>query len=629
MVTLLRPVRSCESDHRQGVPNSRVWPPALLVAVTLLLCLAGCASGPRRPEPIPRGDYTFAREHIRWFAQRKLAEHKVVGAAVALVDDQEVVFAEGFGWADREAKTPATDETVFQVGSISKLFTAMAAMQLQEQGRLDIDRPLQAYLPDFAIGSRFPNAPPITLRSILTHHSGLPSDYLKGMWRPAPEPFNALPAKLAAEYVAFPPDFVFAYSNLGVALLGCAIENASGRPFAQYVHDSLLAPLGMSRSSFERTDAINEKLSKAYLKGRQQEVYALRDLPAGSLMSSARDMAAFARMIHARGTLANAQILREPTFAEMLRPQNETVALDFDLRVGLGFFILPTYNDEIGPIVGHDGSTLTHNASLAILPKHKLAVVVLTNSDTGADVTEAIAHESLSVALETKTGLKLPPLDGPPAADAAVQDGRPASGPAETPTSSPQDLARLAGTYVTAEGLLKIKADGERLRATTESGTLYFIPQGGGTFRAQVLLLGLLPIAEDQLRKVRVGFARVGARDVLYGYYRGIRVLFGERIRPPEVPQSWRERVGEYELVDRGEDYRLFDNVRLTYRDGLLTLSVRLPDFDDSETLVLAPLSDSEAIAMGLGRGLGETIRVEPWEGRESLAFSGYHFVRK
>lgn len=595
----------------------------------LLAGLAGCTAAPRRPDPIPRGDYTFAREHIRWYTQKQLAEHKVVGAAVALVDDQEVVLAEGFGWADRESGTPATDETVFQVGSISKLFTAMAVMQLHEQGRLDIDRPLRDYVPDLAIGSRFANAPPITLRSILTHHSGLPSDYLKGMWRPAPEPFNTLPAKLAAEYVAYPPDFVFAYSNLGVALLGCAIENACGRPFVQQVQDALLRPLGMTDSSFEQTEAVRAKLSKAYLKGRQQEIYALRDLPAGSLMSTARDLAAFVRMVFADGRLGDAQIVAPETLAEMLRPQNEAVALDFDLRVGLGFFILPTFDAEIGPIVGHDGSTLTHNASLAMLPKHKLAVVVLTNSDTGADVTETIVHEALSVALETKTGLKLAAVDDLTAAAAAAAASGPADRPVEAPTSSPEDLARLAGTYVTAEGLLKVKAEGKRLRATGENGTLYFIPQGDGAFRAQILLFGLLPIAEDELRKVRIGFARVGTRDVLYGYYRGIRVLFGERIRPPEVPQSWRDRVGEYEIVDRGEDYRLFDDVRLAYRDGLLTLSVRLPDFDDSETLVLAPLSDSEAVALGLGRGLGETIRVEPWEGRESLAFSGYHFLRK
>ena len=109
-----------------------------------------------------------------------MSKHDVTGLSIALVDDQQVIWARGFGFADKERNLPAAAETVYRVGSISKRFTATAAMQLAERGKLDIDRPLATYLPGFSIKSRFPEAGSITPRTLMTHHAGLPSDRLKG-----------------------------------------------------------------------------------------------------------------------------------------------------------------------------------------------------------------------------------------------------------------------------------------------------------------------------------------------------------------------------------------------------------------------------------------------------------------
>ena len=106
--------------------------------------------------------------------------NRIIGLSIALVDDQSVVWEQGFGFADKEKKLPATPETIYRLGSISKLFTATAAMQLADQGKLDIDKPVEVYLPEFSIKSRFTDAHAITPRNIMTHHSGLPRDYLKG-----------------------------------------------------------------------------------------------------------------------------------------------------------------------------------------------------------------------------------------------------------------------------------------------------------------------------------------------------------------------------------------------------------------------------------------------------------------
>jgi CubicO group peptidase (beta-lactamase class C family) len=119
-----------------------------------------------------------------------------------------------------------------------------------EQGRLELDKPLATYVPDFSLRSRFNNAAPITLSSIMTHHSGIPSDYLHGMLTRQPQPISSLPALIKGEYTAFPPNTVFSYSNLGMSLLGLVVQKVSGQKFASYMQQTLLSPLGMQHSAF-------------------------------------------------------------------------------------------------------------------------------------------------------------------------------------------------------------------------------------------------------------------------------------------------------------------------------------------------------------------------------------------
>ena len=378
------------------------------IALVVLL-LAGCASMPKRPESMTRGDYSSVREYISVLADKEMKEKDVTGLSIALVDDQRVVWAEGFGFADEANRVPATPDTIYRAGSISKLFTATAAMQLVEQGKLDIDRPLQTYLPEFSVKSRFPDAGPITPRTIMTHHSGLPSDYLKGMWADKPEPFEKEVNFLRDEYVAYPPNYVFSYSNVGVTLLGHALERVAGRDFAGYMEASVLRPLGMTHSAFSQAPDSSPLGSKAYLKGDEGDELPLRGIPAGGLNASVLDLARFMQMVFADGRAGERQIIKPETLAEMLRPQNGTVPLDLDFRTGLGWALSGLGGIDIrnaGPVAHHSGATLFHRSMLIVLPEHKLGVVVLANSATAGPVVNKVAAEAIKLALEAKTGIK-------------------------------------------------------------------------------------------------------------------------------------------------------------------------------------------------------------------------------
>lgn len=162
----------------------------LLVTAGLVALISGCATQPEKPVPLTRGNYGYAKSYLRWLIPREMSRAEVPGLSIALVDDQRVVWSQGFGYADAERRIPATDQTLYGIGSVTKLFTAAAVMQLAEQGRIDLDVPLTRYLPEFSMRARFADAAPITPRNLLTHHSGLPGDYLKGMWTLHPAPFE-------------------------------------------------------------------------------------------------------------------------------------------------------------------------------------------------------------------------------------------------------------------------------------------------------------------------------------------------------------------------------------------------------------------------------------------------------
>ena len=225
----------------------------LFVIVTVCLLFIsvlpfGCTSLPKRPDFTREKDYEEVIRHLNTYIAKSMKKNKVIGLSIALVDDQEIIYARGFGYADQENNVFATKNTVYRAGSVSKLFTATAVMQLAQSGKVDIDAPYDTYVPEFSIQTRFSGAGAITPRNIMTHHSGLPSDYISGMFTLEPESLEQFLPRLKEEYTAFPPDLVFCYSNLGVGLLGPLIERVSKKGYVNYMNEEVLAPLGMINS---------------------------------------------------------------------------------------------------------------------------------------------------------------------------------------------------------------------------------------------------------------------------------------------------------------------------------------------------------------------------------------------
>jgi len=582
-------------------------------ALALGVLLAGCASPPPRPEQAVRGDYAYTRQYASWLIEREMKKHKVTGLSIALVDDQHVVWTQGFGYADQANGIPATPDTVYRVGSVSKLFTASAAMQLAEQGKLDIDKPLRDYLPEFSTRTRAAHSRPITPRSLMTHHSGLPSDWIKGMWSTHPEPFTRVVDDIRGQYVASRPGTVFAYSNLGMTLLGHAVQKVSGEDFAAYMERALLQPLGMSHSAFA-LQAQGPFAAKAYRNGKETEDPPLRDVPAGGLNSSVLDMSRFLEMVFAGGRSGEQQILKPQTLAEMLRPQNANVPLDFDLRVGLGWMLSGIDIGNAGPVAHHAGATLTFHSQIIALPEHKLGVVVLANSSSAGAVVGKVAAETLKLALAAKTGIRQPPPEQPVAAAPLTAHARQA----------------YVGYYDTPLGLAKVSDTLGQLRAEVMGKTFRLEPRADGGLGVEYRVLGLFPVSLGDLDHVTLRRASVAGHDVLVARSNGRDLLAGEKVVPEPLSQEWLRRLGDYEIVNAGDDAMLPDVVRLRNEDGLLVAEYSFAARPHMlARLALATVSPAAAVIQGLGRGKGESIQVVTVDGEERLLFSGLELRKK
>lgn len=589
----------------------------LALAGTTVL-LAACSVAPQRPESVARNDYDGIKAYASQLIRHEMDTNAITGLSIALVDDQRIVWTEGFGYADKANGKPASADTLYRVGSISKLLTATAAMQLAEQKKLDLDRPLKDVLPEFSIRSRFEGSDPITPRNLMTHHSGLPRDILKGMFTKNPEPFTELVRHVRTSDTAYPPNHAFSYSNVGITLLGRAIQNVSGAPFAEHMRHSVLEPLGMRTAGFAAEVASADQMSRAYRKGEPVAELALRDVPAGGLTASVVDLSRFLSMVFADGRAGSAQILKPESVREMLRAQNTDVPLDFNFHQGLGW-MLSTFGastiENAGPVAHHAGAMIHFRGQMYALPEHKLGVIVLANSASAGRAIDRVATETLSLALEAKAGIKQAKRTKPPAAD---------------PPWPVEKLQPYAGDYTSMIGHIRIRLDGERLRADALGRSFNLVPRSDGRLGVEYKLLGLMSIDLGALDTV--GFMRraVAGHDVLVASIGAQEMLLGERIQPPRDLAPWLKRLGRYEIVNAGDDHTFVEHIAVTEERGLLIAEIAVTEnFGPPQRLILQPLSDHAAILLGPLADGGGTLRCATSAGGdEQCSISGYALKR-
>ena len=319
-------------------------------------------------------------------APAALERHDVPGTAVAMVFGGELVWQGGFGFANADARTPVTTDTIFEAASVAKPVTAWAVLRLAEQGRIDLDAPIETYISDWSLPPSEFDHTQVTARRLLAHAAGTNFGGDPGV-----EPGENVPTLRAAAdgagleggaiRVAYPPDEAYRYSSKGYVLLEMAIEEATGTPFPEFVHKEVLEPLGMTSSGFEWTPALRDRAATGHdWFGNPLPHYEHATSAPGGLQTTAGDLARFlaATMTGPNGEPPGRGVISPQSVAETFTPYpfsgDETlIGLGYNLDTSTGVLVARKSGDHRGfkPIV-------------FAIPELGAALVILTNSDRAA-----------------------------------------------------------------------------------------------------------------------------------------------------------------------------------------------------------------------------------------------------
>jgi serine beta-lactamase-like protein LACTB len=486
-------------------------PTTLLALVGLFVFQHGATAQPAVPAA-PK--YAAAVAELDALVTEQVADKRLPALSIALIDDQQVVWAKGYGFQDRDRKTPATAETVYRVGSVSKLFTDVAIMQLVEEGRLDLDAPLTKYVPEFKPVGK-PEFKPITLRMLMAHRSGVIREPPVGNYFDPTEPsLEKSVLSLNGIDLVYPPGEKQKYSNAAIGLVGYTLQKTQKEKFETFVQRRVIDPLGMKSSSFLPTPVVKKNLADAVMwtyHGREfpAPTFELGVAPAGCMYSTVLDLAKFQSCLFAGGKVGDRQLLKPATIAEMFRPQ--FVEPDEKEGFGLGFLVSEFDGHKQ---VSHGGAIYGFATDWAILPGEKLGVIVVCSRDVANPVVNRIAAGAFRLILAAKHGKPLPK-------------------PERSEPLPADDARQLAGVYRTDDGWLEL---------TESAGRLYVTPgRGGARFRVHKSGDGLI---SDDVLAWGVRFGR--GPDTITTPNKTTLTREKDAGAPPEAPANWKGLIGEY-----------------------------------------------------------------------------------
>ncbi|MBD3226427.1 MAG: serine hydrolase [Caldithrix sp.] len=322
--------------------------------------------------------------HLWLEAQRDYEQ--IPGLAMAVVYDQQVIFQRGYGYSNLQTKQPTTPETIHSICSISKLFTSIAVMQLRDAGKLRLDDAVADHLPWYNIEQIYPDSPPVTIEGLLTHSSGLPRESDYPYWSFPEFQFpsrEAMIEKLSQQKTLYPAFKYFQYSNLGLTLAGEIVRELSGQPYAEYVNERIIEPLGLKDTRpYLPEDRYGGQLAKGYSamtrEGKRVPLpifQAEAITPAAGFSSTVEDLARFASWQMRLLDTNTVEVLHPNTLKEMHRVH--WLDKDWEYSWGLGFSISRMDNKTF---IGHGGSCPGYRSQILIQPDDQMGMVFMANA---------------------------------------------------------------------------------------------------------------------------------------------------------------------------------------------------------------------------------------------------------
>ena len=554
------------------------------------------------------------------FIKKTMKENEIVGLSIALVYDNKIVWAEGFGWADKEKKIPAETETIYMLGSGSKTVATVALLQYLDKGYVSLEDSVSKHLIEFKMLDRFKDqSEEMTVRRLLNHHSGIPGDLFNNMgvekaWNECDSDLyiDWLLDYLKADYPSYAPGEIAIYCNTGFILVGELIKKLSkdkNMTFNEIMAKNLLQPLNMTSSSF---DIIKKNLAKGYIDGKEKPPIQFNEIAGatGGLFTNVEDMSKFLIMLLNDGKIPNGErILKSQTVSMM--GDSEVSALDVNscFITGLG---LDSVSDSALSYAGRawikDGSTGNFNSIMGLLPDKKLGVIILTNSDTSELLKYSIMRECLKNALQEK--FKLKPVE-----------------PKYPDWTSISDPDKLVGKYVYSSGydeiirgneknsllwkrhILNGKPDSKKIKF---NGKRYSVDDG----TEEIVFKNI----EGHFLMIQYGASGSDIDKYMYNNY--VIKIIAEKTELPVISDAWRKLVGKVYLIDNMSWNNLGWDRKLTFsileKQGCLLVA------QGEEQALIVPQNKTVAFVQGLNNRGDSSLRFLKDEKTERVFYSSF-----
>lgn len=537
----------------------------------------------------------------------------MVGTNVALFDSKGIIYSYNYGYANKEKQIKSNNDSLYMIGSNTKVMTAIGILKLMEEGNLALDDDIKKFIPEFEVQSYFAYDK-ITIENLLMHRSGLVSD-LFGLILDKTRDYHEVIDELKDTYLTAEPGKMFSYSNVGYTVLGIAIERVSGLKYTEYIQNVIAKPLGI-QIHFLLNEADRKSHSSCVSlcynqKGESVEELLSTMLPAGSnTYMSLNDFVKFGQLF----LYKNNSVLKRESL-ELMETLNIKEAIDAKLQnVGYGLIHNShNYGEKVGKVLGHGGDATYHHSVFDYLPKWNIGVIVMTNSEQGVGASRTVGETVLLEYLKEKKIF------------------------VEKVSSQhkyvPCDAKQYIGRYATALGMIDIQQNrkNELITSISKIPVKLQACEDGYMQCRPVRLWHKLPPVKKSIQNIRVKIITYFDEEVIVveqcTKYYSAEGIIGCRYEQTQASTLFKEACGEYRVYD--EHFRnLHCKCLLKQEDDVIILEIEALNKRLKIKNCLKVVDDNLAITQGFGRNARQSVRIKKNTNKYYLDFCGVVFEK-
>lgn len=544
--------------------------------------------------------------------EKMCKKSKAVGVNVALFNSKGIIYNYNYGFSNKEKQIKSDNDSLYMIGSNTKVMTALGILKLREEGKLSLDDDIKKFVPEFEVKSFF-EYDKITIENLLMHRSGLVSD-LFHLILDRTRDYHEVIRELKDTYLTAEPGKMFSYSNVGYTVLGIVIERVSGMAYTEYIQKEIAKPLGIEvHFLLNEADRMPHasRVSLCYdKKGKAVEDMLSTLLPAGSnTYMSLRDFVKFGQMFLNK----NNAFLKKETM-EFMEKLNLEEPSDKELQ-NVGYGLIHNHFDfgeAVGKVLGHGGNTTCHHSMFNYIPDLDVGIVVMTNSQRSLMSLGMIGQTAFVEYLKAR-GIAIKELD---------LDYKHVK----------KDTGQYIGKYATGLGMIDIQLNRKKELVTKVSKIpVKLYPCEDGYLQCEpIRLLHKLPPFKRSILGMRLKPASYMGEEVLLleqsGKYHKTRGIIGCKYEQTTISDGFKEACGNYRVSDeRFKDIGCKCCLKVE-EDALI---LKIEALSSKICSYLKVTDENLAIIQGFGRMARQTVEVQKKEDGYYLIFSGVQFKKE